>query len=179
MSDPGSAVPPANGADAQPARSAGRGANAIRRAVPVLEDLVSGLWSFLQRYVVPPLKKLGTVLGDWLATVGWGKFVLLSLLALAIAGIVNGIMHEQAAVVVERAVPHDDVKVDVKITDEGIRISPSVPKRHRPLPSGRSPRSTVSAESAGTSRAASRCGRVQAKGRSANRRERNSHQFRS
>ena len=89
---------------------------------------MSGLWSFLQRYVVPPLKKLGTVLGDWLATVGWGKFVLLSLLALAIAGIVDGIMHEQAAVVVERSVPHDDVKVDVKITDDGIRISPSVEK---------------------------------------------------
>ncbi|MEG1833670.1 MAG: histidine kinase [Burkholderiaceae bacterium] len=70
---------------------------------------------------LPMLRRWGGLIGDWLAIVGWGKFFLLSLLLLMFGGIFSSIVFEgRSAVVVESAPP--EVKVDVRITPEGIQV---------------------------------------------------------
>lgn len=83
----------------------------------------AGQWTW------PRAKHWSRVVSDWLAAVGWGKFLLLSLLALIFGGILsNALIDHQAAVIIETG-PHD-VKVDVSITPEGIRVAaPKVAKR--------------------------------------------------
>ncbi len=83
---------------------------------------------------LPRLRRWGARIGDWLATVGWGKFLLLSLLLLMFGGIFTSIFVEKRAAVVIDEVPAD-VKVDVAITPEGIRVhTPTPPKAAKAVP---------------------------------------------
>ena len=62
---------------------------------------------------LPPLRALTGRLGDWLVTVGWAKFALVAILLLAAAGMTSNIFYgEGPAIVVDRALPADGVKVD-------------------------------------------------------------------
>jgi signal transduction histidine kinase len=75
----------------------------------------AGQWAW------PHIRRWARVVSDWLATVGWGKFLLLSLLALAFGGILsNALIDRKAAVIIDTA--PQEVKVDVIITPEGIRV---------------------------------------------------------
>ncbi|MGE5665572.1 MAG: sensor histidine kinase [Betaproteobacteria bacterium] len=75
------------------------------------------------------MKRWSRAVSDWLAAVGWGKFLLLSLLALVFGAILsNALIDRQAAVIIETA--PQDVKVDVSVTPDGIRVAaPKVAKR--------------------------------------------------
>ncbi len=83
------------------------------------------------RATAPVVRNVATRLGDWLATVGWGKFFLVAILLWAIAGIATSILSNEEAVVV-RTSP-DRVRVDVSVAPDGIRIqSPEAPSAPRP-----------------------------------------------
>lgn len=83
----------------------------------------AGQWAW------PRVKRWSRAVSDWLAAVGWGKFLLLSLLALVFGAILsNALIDRQAAVIIETA--PQDVKVDVSVTPDGIRVAaPKVAKR--------------------------------------------------
>lgn len=96
----------------------------------------AGLWARLRdsatragQWAWPRVKRWSRAVSDWLAAVGWGKFLLLSLLALVFGAILsNALIDRQAAVIIETA-PHD-VKVDVSVTPDGIRVAaPKAAKR--------------------------------------------------
>ena len=72
------------------------------------------------RASAPVIKNLATRLGDWLATVGWGKFFLVAILLWALAGIATSIFSNEEAVVIRPAV--DRVKVDISVSEDGVRI---------------------------------------------------------
>jgi hypothetical protein len=75
------------------------------------------------RASAPVVKSAATRLGDWLATVGWGKFFLLAVLLLALAGIASSIFSRDERAVVVRS-NGDQVKVDIRIAPDGVRIQP-------------------------------------------------------
>ena len=78
------------------------------------------------RASAPVIKNVATRLGDWLATVGWGKFFLVALLLWAVAGIATSIFSEEDSIVIRPSV--DRVKVDITVSEEGVRIqSPDAP----------------------------------------------------
>src|SRR5512140_2058412 len=56
----------------------------------VFADTKAGA-SEAMRASAPVLKNVAARLGDWLATVGWGKFFLVAILMWAVAGIATGI----------------------------------------------------------------------------------------
>jgi hypothetical protein len=114
--------PPASPAR-ETASSAGRGASAS------FVDGASGAWAFVQSRILPPLRRAVSRVGDWLAVVGWGKFTLVALLLLAIAGITSNIIYDESpVVVVDRHGQSDQAKVDIKVGADGIRIErPTVP----------------------------------------------------
>jgi signal transduction histidine kinase len=72
------------------------------------------------RASAPVIKNIATRLGDWLATVGWGKFFLVAILLWAVAGIATSIFSNEEAIVVRPAV--DRVKVDITVSEDGVRI---------------------------------------------------------
>jgi signal transduction histidine kinase len=72
------------------------------------------------RVSAPVIKSVGARVGDWLATVGWGKFFLVAILLWGLAGVVTGIFLGGEAVVVTPGV--DRVKVDINISEDGVRI---------------------------------------------------------
>jgi hypothetical protein len=101
------------------------------------EAVRAGFWARLGdaasragQWAWPRVKRWSRAVSDWLAAVGWGKFLLLSLLALVFGGILShAVLDRQAAVIIE-TVPND-VKVDVSVTPDGIRVaSPKAVKRN-------------------------------------------------
>ena len=114
-----------------------------KAAAPVVASGAAHSWSFFQQRVMPLLKRIFGRIGDWLATVGWGKFALVAILLLAAAGIATNVLYDEAPVVViDRKAPKENVKVDIKVGPEGIRIErPGVPKPPAPPKAQEAPRS--------------------------------------
>ena len=86
------------------------------------------------RASAPVLKGAAARLGDWLATVGWGKFFLVALLLLIFGGIATGILSgDERTIVVHPST--DQVKVDIQVGSDGIRIqAPDLPSGASPTP---------------------------------------------
>ena len=58
------------------------------------------------RALAPTVKATGARLGDWLATVGWGKFFVVAILLLILAAIADNVFYDsQPTVTVRRGVP--------------------------------------------------------------------------
>jgi len=132
--DPSSSPAPANGPESdQPAGAFRRaGAATVAGARAAGPDVASGAasaWSYFRTSVLPVLKRIFSRIGDWLATVGWGKFTLVALLLLAAAGIATSVLYSESPVlVVDRTGKPENVKIDIKVTGDGIRIDrPGVP----------------------------------------------------
>jgi signal transduction histidine kinase len=64
---------------------------------------------------------LASRLGDWLATVGWGKFFLVAVLLLILGGIATSIFSDQERAIVVRSA--DRVNVDIRVSEDGVRIA--------------------------------------------------------
>lgn len=108
------AVPPPGGVTA-----------AARAAGPDIASGAATSWSYAQNNLLPPLRQFGARVGDWLTRAGWGKFALLSLLLLAVAGITSNIIYgEGPVVVIEPGDAPQRVQVEVKVGADGIRIVP-------------------------------------------------------
>lgn len=132
--DPTSSPAPINGPESdQPAGAFRRaGAATVAGARAAGPDVASGAasaWSYFRTHVLPVLKRIFSRIGDWLATVGWGKFTLVAVLLLAAAGIATSVLYsESPVIVVDRKGKPENVKVDIKVTGDGIRIErPGVP----------------------------------------------------
>ena len=105
-------------------RASAATAAGARTAAPDVASGAARSWSFFQARVMPPRSKsLFGRLGDWLAVVGWGKFALVAILLMAFAGITSNVIYSDGPVViVDRNGPADNVKVDIKVGPDGIRI---------------------------------------------------------
>ena len=78
------------------------------------------------RTAMPWLKAAARRFGDWLTSIGWGKFFLLSVLLLAAGGMLNAWLFDSGpSIVVDTADPKDRVNVVVSVSPDGIRIGPS------------------------------------------------------
>ena len=90
------------------------------------------------RATAPVFKRLFGRVGDWLATVGWGKFFLIALLLLVCGGIAGSLFFEHAPVVVidkGRRSLDEPVSVTVTVSENGVTIGPSTGKSgHPPVP---------------------------------------------
>jgi len=113
-----------------------------KAAAPVVASGAAHSWSFFQQRVMPLLKRVFGRIGDWLATVGWGKFALVAILLLAAAGIATNVLYDEGPVVViDRKAPKESAKVDIKVGPDGIRIErPGVPKPPSPPKAPEAPR---------------------------------------
>ena len=145
--DPNSSSTPNGGPDPASAggvlRRAGSATVAgAKAAAPVVASGAAHSWSFFQQRVMPLLKRVFGRIGDWLATVGWGKFALVAILLLAAAGIATNVLYDEGPVlVVDRKAPKENVKVDIKVGPDGIRIErPGVPKPPSPPKAPEAPR---------------------------------------
>ncbi len=89
------------------------------------------------RAAAPRLTAAARRFGDWLTSIGWGKFFLLSLLVLVAGAMLNSWLFDGGpAIVVDASDPKDRVNVVVSVTPEGVRIappaSPAAPKPPTP-----------------------------------------------
>jgi hypothetical protein len=82
------------------------------------------------RVSAPVIKGLASRLGDWLATVGWGKFFLVAVLMLILGGIATSIFSDDESGVVVRT--GDRVNVDIRVSEDGVRIA--APDAPGPVP---------------------------------------------
>ncbi len=73
---------------------------------------------------LPGVKRAATAAGDWLANIGWGKFLLLALLLMIFGGIMNDVSRERRAIVVDNRPPSERVNIEVSVGPEGVRITP-------------------------------------------------------
>ena len=111
--------------------SAGRDDRGQGRAAQVAADIAFGA-----RTAAPRLTAAARRFGDWLTTIGWGKFFLLSVLLLIAGGMVNSWFSSSGpAIVVDASDPKDKVNVIVSVTPDGIRVSPPASPK-RPAPPG-------------------------------------------
>ncbi len=75
------------------------------------------------RASAPVLKTVGTRIGDWLATVGWGKFVLVAILLLILAAIADKVFYNaEPVVVVKMGEGKDRVQVNLQVAPDGVRV---------------------------------------------------------
>jgi hypothetical protein len=87
-------------------------------------DVVAGAET-AARTVAPALGRVFARIGDWLASIGWGKFFLVAVLLLAFGGIVGSVLFERApAVVIDRAASPDPVNVTISVSEKGVTIAP-------------------------------------------------------
>ena len=87
-------------------------------------DVASGAQS-AARTAMPLVRRGATRFGDWLASIGWGKFFLLALLALILSAAIGSFLGRRGpAIVIDNADIGDAVKVDVSISPNGIVITP-------------------------------------------------------
>ena len=93
------------------------------RGAQMAADIADGA-----RTTAPRLAAAARRFGDWLASVGWGKFFLLSLLVLVAGAMLNSWLFEGGpAIVVDASDPKERVNVVVSVTPEGVRIAPPAP----------------------------------------------------
>jgi Histidine kinase/Histidine kinase-, DNA gyrase B-, and HSP90-like ATPase len=120
----------------EPADASGRlgrvGAAAAAGARTAGPDVASGaarVWSFMQSRILPPVRAVLNRIGDWLAVVGWGKFVLVAILLLIFANLASEVLYGsgEPVIVVNRKEPTDKVKIDIKVGADGIRIAKPAP----------------------------------------------------
>jgi len=110
--------------------SAGRDDRGQGRAAQMAADIASGA-----RVTAPRLTAVARRFGDWLTTIGWGKFFLLSVLLLIAGGMVNSWLFSSGpAIVVDASDPKDKVNVIVSVTPEGVRIAPPAPRKKPATP---------------------------------------------
>jgi len=75
------------------------------------------------RASAPTLKASGARLGDWLATVGWGKFVLVAVLLMIIGAIADNVIYNsEPVVVVKMGDGKDRVQVNLQVAPDGVHI---------------------------------------------------------
>ena len=84
-------------------------AEAARVSAPVIKSVASRT------------KGLASRLGDWLATVGWGKFFLVAVLLLILGGIATSIFSDEERGIIVRS--GDRVNVDIRVSEDGVRIA--------------------------------------------------------
>jgi signal transduction histidine kinase len=122
-------------AEVDPAR-AGRGAQ-------IAAEAAAGA-----RTAMPWLKTLAKRFGDWLTSIGWGKFFLLAVLLLFAGGMLNDWLFDATpAVVVDTSDRPDRVNVVVSVTPEGVRIGPAAPSAGSAAPeAAQSPAGTAGDE---------------------------------
>lgn len=89
-------------------------------------DTASGAHSAV-KVVLPFMKRNATRIGDWLASIGWGKFFLLSLLALILTAALASFVQRRSAIVIDTSDVVDAVRVDVSVSPSGIIIAPPKP----------------------------------------------------
>ena len=107
---PSSGQPPQESAARRVFADARAGAaEAARVSAPVIKDVASRTKSIASR------------LGDWLATVGWGKFFLVAVLLLILGGIATSIFSDEERGIVVRSA--DRVNVDIRVSEDGVRIA--------------------------------------------------------
>ncbi len=105
------------------------------RASRMAADIAAGA-----RVTAPKLKLAARRFGDWLTSIGWGKFFLLSLLLLIAGAMLNSWLFDSGpAIVVDTADPKSRVNVIVSVTPDGVRISPPAPPRPPEPPAPPSP----------------------------------------
>ncbi len=93
------------------------------RAAQLAADVAAGA-----RAAAPRLARAARRFGDWLTSIGWGKFFLLSLLLIIAAAMINSWLFDSGpAIVVDASDPKDRVNVIVSVTPEGVRIAPPPP----------------------------------------------------
>ena len=103
--------------------SAGQEPRGQSRRAQVAADIASGA-----RVAAPRLTAAARRFGDWLASIGWGKFFLLSLLVLVAGAMLNSWLFEGSpAIVVDASDPKDRVNVIVSVSPAGVRIAPPAP----------------------------------------------------
>lgn len=75
------------------------------------------------RASAPAIKSVGARLGDWLATVGWGKFFLVAMLLLVLGAIADNVLYDsEPVVVVKMGDGKDRVQVNLQVAPDGVRI---------------------------------------------------------
>lgn len=81
------------------------------------------------RASAPTVKHVGARLGDWLATVGWGKFFLVALLLIIVGAIADNVFYNsEPVVVVKMGDQKDRVQVNLQVAPDGVRIQAPVEK---------------------------------------------------
>jgi hypothetical protein len=106
--------------DQNPAGQERRGQS---RGAQVAADVAAGA-----RAAAPRLVAAARHFGDWLTSIGWGKFFLLSLLVLVAGAMLNSWLFEGTpAIIVDASDPKEQVNVVVSVTPEGVRIAPPSP----------------------------------------------------
>jgi hypothetical protein len=90
-------------------------------------DVASGAHS-AAKVALPVVKRNATRFGDWLASIGWAKFFLLSVLVLILAGALASFAQRRGpAIVIDTSDVADSVKIDVAVGPNGIIVSPPKP----------------------------------------------------
>ncbi len=121
-------------ASAESAKS-GRDAGDRKRSAQWAADVASGA-----RVAAPWLGAGARRFGDWLTSIGWAKFFLLSVLLLIAGAMLNSWLFDSGpSIVVDTSDPKDRVNVVVSVTPQGVRIAPPAPAAQPPLPSAPSP----------------------------------------
>src|SRR5882672_6221811 len=114
----------------EPAQERGSDARSSKQA---RRDSFSRLGSDVMagaRTAAPVFKRTFGRVGDWLASIGWGKFFLIAVLLLSFGGIAGSLLFKHSpAVVVERGNSRraldEPVNVTVTVSDKGVTIAPS------------------------------------------------------
>src|SRR5882672_4874164 len=114
----------------EPAQERGSDARSSKQA---RRDSLSRLGSDVMagaRTAAPVFKRTFGRVGDWLASIGWGKFFLIAVLLLSFGGIAGSLLFKHGpAVVVERGNSRraldEPVNVTVTVSDKGVTIAPS------------------------------------------------------
>jgi signal transduction histidine kinase len=83
---------------------------------------------------MPGVKRVAAAIGDWLARVGWGKFLLLALLLIIFGGILSESLEDRSAIIVERAPTNERVNIGVSVGPDGVRITPGTSGASAPKP---------------------------------------------
>jgi signal transduction histidine kinase len=91
-----------------------------RPAAQMAADIAAGA-----RSAAPRLASAARRFGDWLVSIGWGKFFLLSVLLLVAGAMINSWLFDSGpAIVVDASDPKDRVNVIVTVSPDGVRIAP-------------------------------------------------------
>jgi signal transduction histidine kinase len=110
--------------------SAGPDGRRPSSAAQMAADVASGA-----RAAAPRLTATARRFGDWLTSIGWGKFLLLSVLMLIAGAMLNRWLFDSGpAIVVDASDPKDRVNVIVSVSPEGVRIAPPAPPPALPVP---------------------------------------------